>query len=417
MNILLINHYAGSITHGMEFRPYYLAREWVKQGHKVRIVAASQSHVRNLQPPPEKVGTIEDIDGIEYLWVSTPSYGGNSSKRAINIFTFAGKLWLRSMQLASEFRPDIVIASSTHPFDIYAAERIARRAKARLVFELHDLWPLSPIEIGGMSPNHPFILAVSAAEKRALTASEAVVSILPATKSYLVSRGMKPDKFFHVPNGIDVSEWNDATKILPRDHAETLERLRGQAKFIVGYAGSHGPANQLRTVLDAAALSQDPQVHFVLVGQGSEKRELIAQRDAQNLKNVTFLDPVPKALVPSLLAQFDVLYFGMKRQPLYQFGISLNKLMDYMIASKPIIQGVVAGNDPVRDAGCGVTIPPEDAPALVAAVEEMRQLDPGTIHAMGDRGKTYALTHHDYRILATSFLNAVAAGGGSGPRV
>ena len=406
MNILLINHYAGSTTHGMEFRPYYLAREWARSGHNVRIVAASFAHVRTHQPPAELIGTCETIDGIQYQWLRTPLYNGNSAGRAVNIFTFAGRLLKASKRLARDFKPDIVIASSTHPFDIYGAQRIARLSSARLIFEIHDLWPLSPIELGGMSPYHPFVLAIGAAERHALKAADAVISILPVTKEYLVGRGMAPEKFFHVPNGIDVEEWQGKALPLPQVHKEMLDKLRQQEKFLIGYAGAHGTANQLSNALDAAARCKDSQVHFVLVGHGPDKQNLIAESSRLGLANVTFLDPIPKTAIPSLLSQFDVLYYAMKKESLYRFEISLNKLMDYMMAAKPVVQAVEAGNDPVRDAGCGMTIAPEDPEALLSAVDRLRQLDFRTIEEMGQRGRAYALAHHDYRILAKQFLKA-----------
>lgn len=408
MNLLLINHYAGSTSHGMEFRPYYLAREWIKLGHKVRIVAASHSHVRTRQPSAQLIDTTETIDGIEYQWLRTPAYNGNSAARAINIFTFAGKLLAANKRLARDFRPDIVIASSTHPFDIYGAQRIARLANARLIFEIHDLWPLSPIELGGMSPSHPFILAIGAAECHALKTADAVISILPLTKDYLVGRGMAPEKFSHIPNGIDIREWDVPLQPLPSTHASVLQRLREQGKFLIGYAGAHGTANQLFNVLDAAARCRDAQVHFVLVGHGPEKERLIGETKQRGLTNITFLDPVPKTAIPSLLSRFNVLYFAMKKEKLYRFGISLNKLMDYMMAARPIIQAVVAGNDPVKDSGCGLTIAPEDPQALLDAIDHLKHLDRDAVDAMGQRGRAYALGHHDYRVLAKQFLKAAA---------
>lgn len=89
MNILLINHYAGSPRHGMEFRAYYLAREWVAKGHKVQIVAASYSHLRSQQPDLQGSKTMdEEIDGISYRWYATPSYQGNSARRVLNMAGF-----------------------------------------------------------------------------------------------------------------------------------------------------------------------------------------------------------------------------------------------------------------------------------------------------------------------------------------
>ena len=121
MNILLINHYAGSPAHGMEFRPYYLAREWVKVGHKVRIIAADFSHVRSHQPK-RPFGTQaswnESIDGIDYQWFTTPEYSGNGVSRVRNIASFLGRVYFASRQISENFKPDVVIASSTYPMDI-----------------------------------------------------------------------------------------------------------------------------------------------------------------------------------------------------------------------------------------------------------------------------------------------------------
>ena len=126
MNILLINHYAGSTRHGMEFRPFYLAREWVRAGHKVQIVAASHSHIR--ATPPELAGKVldEKIEGIAYRWYATPAYQGNGVGRVKNMLAFLWALWRDGRRLAREFKPDVVIASSTYPMDIWPAHRIAK---------------------------------------------------------------------------------------------------------------------------------------------------------------------------------------------------------------------------------------------------------------------------------------------------
>lgn len=396
MNILLINHYAGSPDLGMEFRPYYLAREWVKAGHRVRIIGATFSHLRRLQPLHGR----QNINGIEYDWIETPAYEGNGVARVRNIIAFSSALRRRAIDIAKDFKPDYVIASSTHPFDIYGARRIARHAGAGLVFEVHDLWPLSPVELGGMSTWHPFIVATGSAERAALRSADTVISILPKTLDYLAGRGMPRARWYHVPNGIVVDEPQDA---LPTEHAAVLDAMRG--KFIVGYAGAHGVANDLGTLIEAARVTTDPSIHFVLVGQGPERDRLKAM--AHGMPNVTFLNPVPKASVQALLERFDVLYFGMKKQPLYRFGISLNKMMDYMLAGKPIIQAVEAGNDPIKTAGCGYTVEPENPQAIAAAVSKMAALDDLNRAAMGGRGKAYVLANHDYRILAQRFLHSI----------
>lgn len=406
MRILYINHYAGSPRHGMEYRPYYLAREWVRAGHQVQIIASAQSHIRTRQPELAGARRLDEtIDGIQYLWFDTPGYFGNGIARVRNMVAFISRLFSESKRIAAEFKPDVVIASSTYPLDIWPARRIAGLAGARLVFEIHDLWPLTPMELGQMSRWHPFIMLLQAAEKDAYRFADCVVSMLPKVGEHVEAHGLAPGKLHVVPNGIDENEWTAHTQLAPAaDHL--LSALRVEGKSVIGYAGTHGISNALDTFLAAAKLMRDEEVAFVLVGGGPEKAALKRWTAAESLSNVYFLDSVPKRQIPSLLQRFDVAYIGWRRQSLYRFGIAPNKLMDYMRAARPVLHAVEAGNDPVAEARCGLTVAPEDAFAtaqglrtLLAASEEERQ-------AMGQRGKQFVMANHTYPILAQRFLAA-----------
>lgn len=419
--ILLINHYAGSVHHGMEYRPYYLAREWVRAGHRVHIVAASHSHLR--REAPAMAGRDrhdEDIDGIHYTWLGTPAYTGNGAGRVRNMLAFVARLWREAPRLARTFAPQAVIASSTYPLDIWPAHRIARLAGARLLHEVHDLWPLSPMELGGHSRHHPFIMLLQAAEDHACRHADAIVSILPRVREHLEARGMAPHKLHLIPNGVDPDEWpgsairapsNDAptgTNAMPPAVAALLDGLRAEGRAIVGYAGSHGLANALDTLLDAACLLRQRPLAFVLVGAGPEKDRLRQHARALGLDHVHFADPVPKRAIPALLARFDVAFLGWRRQPLYRYGISPNKLLDYMMAGRPILHAVEAGNDPVAETGCGVSVAPDDPAALAEGLARLLALDPCTRRALGERGRRHVLEHLSYPVLARRFLTALA---------
>jgi glycosyltransferase involved in cell wall biosynthesis len=409
MNILLINHYAGSVRHGMEYRPYYLAREWVRLGHRVTIVASSESHVRTLAPRLDGAARLaETIDGIDYLWLATPPYRGNGLARVRNMAAFVLRLRDMGAELAARLRPDVVIASSTYPLDIWPAHRIARLAGARLLFEVHDLWPLSPMELGGHSRWHPFIMLLQAAENFACRRADAIVSILPRVREHLEAHGMAPSKLHLVPNGVDPGEWETEAPALPEPLAATLRELRREGKFVVGYAGTHGISNALETLLEAAARLRDRPVAFVLVGAGPDKPALIRQAVELGLANVHFFDPVPKVQVPALLQDVDLAYIGWRRQPLYRFGISPNKLIDYMMAARPILHAVEAGNDPVAEAGCGLTVAPEDPQAVADGILNLLAMRPESRTLLGQRGRRYALAHHTYPVLGRRFLNAFA---------
>ena len=403
MNILYLNHYAGSPALGMEYRPYYLAREWVRAGHRVQVVAADFSHVRARQPQAGDV----TIDGIAYRWLPTPPYQGNGLGRVKNIWSFCRQVWAMTDRLVADFQPDAVIASSTYPMDIWVARRIARRAKARLVFEVHDLWPLSPIELSGMSPRHPFIRLVQKAEDDAYRDADVVVSMLPKVHHYMASRGLHLSKLTVVPNGITPDEWQGTPAPLRDDVAQAIAARRAAGQTVVGYAGSMGLPNALDHLLDAARLLQAAPIAIVMVGDGHERARLAQRVAAEGLANVTMLPPIPKAQIPSLLAAIDIAYIGWQRVPIYRFGIAPNKLMDYMMAGCAVLHSVEAGNDPVAESGCGLTVAPESPDAIADGLRRLAALPAAERRAMGACGRAFVLAHHTYPVLAQRFIQAM----------
>ena len=409
MNILLINHYAGSTRHGMEFRPFYLAREWVRAGHRVQIVAASFSHIRARQPELDGAVLEEQIEGIDYRWLVTPGYMGNGAGRVKNMLAFMWALWRDSPRLAREFKPDVVIASSTYPMDIWPARRIARLSQARLVYEVHDLWPLSPMELGGLSRWHPFIIWVQMAEDYAYRHADKVVSMLPKARQYMCSRGMAPQKFTYVPNGVDEEEWARPAD-LPQPVKATLDALHAKGLPLVGYAGTHGLSNALDVLLDAASQLKG-KAEVVIVGTGPDRDALLARVANEDLSNVTMLPAIPKQSVPRFLDDVDIAYIGWHPNPLYRFGISPNKLMDYMMAGKPVVHSVSAGNDPVAEAGCGFTVPPGDAAAVAQAILKLAAMSDAQRKLLGAAGKRFILKNQTYPRLAANFLAATAGSG------
>ena len=404
MNILYLNHYAGSPQLGMEFRPFYLAREWVRAGHRVTLVAADFSHVRARQPLAGR----EVVEGIDYRWIATPPYKGNGVGRARNIWTFLSTVWRQAQALVDECLPQVVIASSTYPMDIWVARRLARLAGARLVYEVHDLWPLSPIEIAGMPRWHPFILLCQRAEDTAYRDADVVISMLPRVHDYMASRGLDLARLHIVPNGITLDEWQGRPAPLRDDVAQAMAAARAAGRMVVGYAGSMGRPNALHTLLDAARLLAGAPLQLVLVGDGHEREALARRIAGEGLSHVSLLPPIPKAQIPSFLAAIDIAYIGWQRVPIYRFGIAPNKLMDYMMAGCVVLHSVEAGNDPVAESGCGFTVAPESAAAVADGLLRLAALPAAERAAMGGRGRDFVMAHHTYPVLAERFLQAVS---------
>ena len=405
MNILYICHYAGSVDMGMAFRPYYLAREWKKLGHKVRIVGASFSHLRFKNPIVKKDFEKQIIDGIEYEWIITKSYKGNDIQRALTMWEFCFKLWRKAGEIAKEFQPDLVISSSTYPLDTYPAQKIARIAKAKLIHENHDLWPLTLETIGGMNHYHPFCLAMGMGLRSAIKNSDRIVCLLPYAYEYFQEYGLQDlNKFTHIPNGVVKDDWDKEVE-LPEEHKKLFLQL--QDKFIVGYTGGHALSNALDTFIECAVHIKSEKIAFVLVGKGVEKVQLMTKAQRLGCNNIFFLPPVSKLQIPAVLKMMDVVYVGAEKSALLKYGASLNKVYDYMMAEKPIIYAVDSKNKEVLDADCGWIVEPENSQALASAIEAISHYDFKLLHKKGKNGKNWALNNCEYSILAKQFLDLI----------
>jgi glycosyltransferase involved in cell wall biosynthesis len=400
MKILLINHYAGSPELGMEFRPYYLAREWKKMGHETLIIGGTYSHLRKSQPP----AGFQTIDNIPYFWLKTLKYKGNGIKRFLSMIQFTLELICRKKKVLINFKPDIVIASSTYTIDNFAAKQIAKKYHAKYIYEIHDLWPLSPMELGGMSKWHPFILLLQWAENFAYKNCDAVVSMLPNAKEHCVEHRLDAEKFYYVPNGSVEEDWKNPRE-LPETYSNLFLQLKSNGKFLVGYTGAHGVANSLKDIINAVSELKNEHIALVLVGDGQEKENLMTYSSQLDCDNVFFLNPIEKLAIPNLLKEFDVLYIGLQRQSLFRFGTSPNKMFDYMMAGKPIIQAIEAGNNLVEEAQCGVSAEPENIQDIKNAILKIKNMSSEERKLLGENGRKFVLKEHTYSVLAERFLN------------
>ena len=402
MNILYIEHYAGSPEMGMEFRPYYLSREWVKMGHKVTIIAGDYSHLRKKNPIIAKDFQTEEIDGIEYVWLKTGKYEGNGSARALTMERFVRKLYTHSKMIAKRWKPEVVIASSTYPLDTYPAQRIARMAKAKYIHEVHDMWPATLYEVGGMSRKHPFVVLMQIAENSAYKHCDKCVALLPYSRDYMVEHGLEDSKWVNIQNGVVEEEWANP-KPLPEEYMRFFKDH--EQSFIVGYFGGHALSNALDQMLDVAKdCKQLKDVIFVLVGDGIEKERLIRRAKEERIDNVFFLPPVDKHCIPELLHQFDCSYMTGLPSPLYRFGLCLNKMYDSMMAGIPIICAFDAPDTLVRQYNCGFQCNPIDRESIVKKIESLFLMTVEERKEMGEQGRLAVCEYFTYRKLAEKFL-------------
>ena len=390
--IWIINQYSSTPETGVGGRHYYFAKSLAQLGYEVYLVGAAFTHLLREPPVLENNFKVEPIaDNFNFVWVKMPTYAeAHSKKRIANWFSFAWKITKLKNILP---KPDVILYSSPSLVGYLGAEKLARDLSVPLAFEVRDIWPLTLCELGGYSENHPFIRLLQWIEDRAYKNSDFVLSNLKNSYEHMQSRGMKPEKFAWVPNGFLKEEVESAQPL----EQSTLDQLP-KDKFIVGYAGTLGIANALDSFIRAAnELRVYSEIAFVLVGNGKLKQRLQQQVEELGLTNVYFVDAIPKRQVQSLLKVFNVCYIGLTRDPLFRFGVSPNKLFDYLYAGKPILYAIDSGRyTPVTDSQSGIQIEPENVEHIVDGVLKLYNMSPEERAVMGSNGHQEAVQSYEY---------------------
>jgi len=400
--VWIINQYASTPEVGVGGRHYYLAKCLAVMGYDVYLVAASYTHLLHSPVEMESDVKIMPVHGFKFVWVRTEPYeGAHDKKRIINWFKFSFKV--AGIHKYINARPDVVLYSSPTLVGFLGAERVARKYKARLAFEVRDIWPLTLEKIGGYSARHPFVWFLQWIEDRAYKKADVVISNLKGAVNHMVTRGLEKDKFHWVPNGFCADEVAN-----PDALSDDLVAQIPKDKFIVGYAGTFGLANSLETLVDAARILMEEDIYFVLVGSGKDKESLIAYAGSSGVKNIIFIDSVKKSQVQSLLKLFDVLAVGARKDPMYLFGVSPNKLFDYFAAAKPILYYINSGDyTPVKSAAAGFEVDAESPDQLAEAILMLYSMSPEERQLMGERGYAAALENYEYKVLAKKLASVL----------
>jgi glycosyltransferase involved in cell wall biosynthesis len=288
-------------------------------------------------------------------------------------------------------KPDIVIGSSLTLFAAFAAERLARRLDVPFVLEIRDLWPQTLIDMG-MRPRHPAVIGFGMIERYLYRNADKIVTLLPNASKYMVPRGARSNDITWIPNGVDMERMPFPQVPTPHD------------VFTVMYAGSHGLSDALDSVLDAASIlnTEAPgRFCFRFIGNGPNKRELRRRVETEGIAKVMFDEPVPRQQVFSTLQSADAFIITARKTDLYRYGISPNKLHEYMAAARPTIFAGNSHNNPIAEASAGITVAPEDSRAIATAVKTLAAMSNDERWNMGLRARRYIEEHHNFTGLAS----------------
>lgn len=392
-NIWIFNHYAITPDLPGGTRHFDFGKELVKRGYKVTIFASSfhYSLLKETKEYKRNSFIIEDCEGVRFVWLKTFPYSGNDWKRVINMLSYS----IRAYMVAKSFdieKPDIIIGSSVHLFAVFTAYLLSKKYKTPFIMEVRDLWPQTLIDMG-MSKWHPFVILLGILERFLYKRANKIITLLPKANEYIERFGVPKDKIVWIPNGVDLERFNI-------DESNS-DFKNDKSSFVITYTGAFEKAKNFDILLEAAEkLNKDYlEIKFLIVGEGPEKERLMRIVKEKNLSNVEFNKAVSKNEVTKILDKSDVLIFLIKNLPVFIYGISSNKLFDYLASGKPIIFCSNSINNPVEEAKAGITVPPDNSEELAEAVIKLYNLSKEDRQIMGRNGKNYVKKYYSIPVL------------------
>ena len=272
----------------------------------------------------------------------------------------------------------------------------------RIVFllEIRDIWPLTIVEEGGFKPWNPFVLFLGVVERIGYKYADAIVGTMPNLGEHVCKVLGYSKITYCIPMGFDEIT-SDVVEELPKEY---IEQNFPKNKFIIAHIGSIGITNALDTFLECAKNMRDHDgIHFLVVGDGDLRNRYI--KEYKYLDNLTFAPRVSKIMVQSILARCDLLYFSVHSSKVWQYGQSLNKVIDYMMSGKPILASYSGYESMINEANCGVYVQAGNVLELENQVHFFSGMGRLEREEIGRRGKEWLLTHRQYKKLAVDYEN------------
>lgn len=410
-NVWIFNHYAQEPSGVGGMRHFHFAHYLKGHNWDTSIIASSVSHRDGTQriEDDSKV-LLQNIEGVNYLWMKTHPYIGNKGGRIRNMIEYSIAC-LRTRNLDSIPKPDVIIGSSVHPLAGLVGWRMARKFNVPFVFEVRDLWPQTLIDMGRIKQHGIPAKALRILERFLYKKSDIIITLLPFAGEYIQSMGIKTDKITWISNGTDISDKNPPP-ITEREENSPLQ---------LTYFGAHGDANGLEILIEAMLIIKNrsenrpaPIAKLTLIGDGLNKISLQKQAKILGLDSsiIQFMPLVPKKDIAKISTKADAFVITIRDLPeLYKYGISTNKLFDYMGAARPTIIATAARNNPIEDCKGGISVPPEDPQALADAICTMALMNSEQLNMMGESARFHVKEEYSYKKLTeklSKHLNSLA---------
>lgn len=382
MNIWIINQYAIPLEKAGGTRHATIAKYLAELGYQTTIFA-SDPHVLI---DKDKLYVDTKYNGYNFRYIKTPKYK-NVIERFYSMIVFKRNVVKAAIGL---LKPDVIIGSTVHLHGADAGRVLAKKLNVPFVFEIRDIWPQTLVDIGAMSKLNPVYWYLRKIELKLLKSADKIITLFPGANLYLANNRVENDRTLYLPNGIDVDLYpsNNSTNEKP-------------SNFTAMFFGAHGPANGLDTVVKAAHILQTKnksKIKIKMIGDGVIKPSLMKLASDLELSNIEFISSLPKLEIFKVALDADCFIFHLKYMKVLDlYGISPNKLFDYLMLKKPVIFACKSFNDPVSESKAGLSIEPENPEMMADALIELSEMPESVRIKMGVNGHDWVRKHHDFK--------------------
>tara|TARA_Y100000589_G_scaffold133659_2_gene127671 strand:+ start:181 stop:1389 length:1209 start_codon:yes stop_codon:yes gene_type:complete len=396
-NIWYISKYVKTEFVGISgARGFYLCEELSKLGLKTIIFSSyPYKYTRKFK---SKITSLNN--NLKYVFIDSYKFKySNSLKRIISWIDFEKKLLFLNKSNLS--KPDLIIISSLSILTIINGLIMKRKYKCKLIFEIRDIWPLTLTEEGGFRDKNIFIFILKLIEYIGYKYSDHIIGTMPNLENHVANILGFPKKVTCIPIGYKSSFTKKDINI-----PISIKNKIPKNKFIVGYFGGLGVSNALNSFFNIICkFNNHGAIHFVIAGNGDLRKKYILQ--TKSLKNITWLPTLEKKFIYKILDQCDILYFSTHNSKIWEYGQSLNKIVDYMASGKPIIGSYCGYPTMINEANCGEYIKPYDEDALFRIILKYKNMTKNKREKIGLRGKKWILKNRSYQDLGKSLAQVI----------
>jgi colanic acid biosynthesis glycosyl transferase WcaI len=416
MKILYVSQHYPPEMGALAGRAAELSKHWAALGHRASVLTGFPNHPSGVVIPEyrdrfRRLFCREQVEGVDVVrtWL-LPYPNRKPMERVLNYGSFCLSASVRGAFLE---RPDVVIGTSPPLPIAMAGYNIARVKRVPFIFEVRDLWPESLEGVGLGGEKSRIYKTVASIVRFLYRHSDHIVVVTPAFKGYLHETwGVPLEKMSIVVNGVETD------RFLPAAPSEEFRQLFGVAgKFVASYIGTMGMAHGLETVLEVASLLRDtPEIALLLVGDGGNREHLMEMARERELTNVIFAGPQPRQSIPAIINASDVCLVLLKDQDVFKTVIP-TKMLEFMSCACPVVLGVGGQAERIlKEAGAGISVKAEDAPAIAAAIRRMYG-DAELRRSSGENGRGYMVSRMSRASTAQEYLEVLARVTGKSARI